>query len=116
MKGKEDYEKKYDICCVGRLTEAKNPIRWLNIINEVKKQNNSIKCIWVGDGELRDEFVAKINELGLQESVKLAGFQKNPYKYLASSKVYLQTSVWEGFGLSVFEALALGIPAVLIII
>lgn len=108
----KDYEKKYDICCIGRLTEAKDPIRWLNIVNEVKKQIPNIKCIWVGDGELKDEFINKINELDLINNIEMPGFQKNPYKYLASSKVYLQTSAWEGFGLTAFEALSLGVPAI----
>lgn len=112
MVEEKDYEKKYDICCVGRLTDAKDPIRWLNIVNEIKKEIPNIKCVWVGDGELKDEFVEKINELGLIDNIEMPGFQKNPYKYLASSKIYLQTSAWEGFGLSAFEALSLGVPAV----
>lgn len=108
----KDYKKKYDICCVGRLTEAKNPIRWLSIVNEVKKEIPNIKTIWVGDGELRDIVELKIKELNLEDTVELVGFQKNPYKYLAASKVFLLTSNWEGFGLSAFEALSLGVPAI----
>lgn len=106
-----DFDKKYDICCVGRLTEAKNPIRWLQIIKKIKEEIPNIKCIWVGDGELKNEFESHISKLELDNNVTLLGFQKNPYKYMASSKVYLQTSIWEGYGLTVFEALSLGVPS-----
>lgn len=108
----KDYKKRYDICCVGRLTEAKNPLRWLSIVSEVKKQIPNVKAIWVGDGELKEQVISKIKELNLNNNVILAGFQNNPYKYIASSKVYLLTSEWEGFGLSAFEALSLGLPAI----
>lgn len=109
---KIDYEKKYDICCVGRLTKAKDPIRWLEIINCVQKRFPNLKAIWVGDGEDKKLFLDKINELKLENTVNLIGFKKNPYKYIASSKIYLLTSSWEGFGLSAFEAISLGLPSV----
>lgn len=111
MVDEKDYKKKYDICCVGRLTNAKDPLRWLNIIEKVKENIPNIKCIWVGDGELKNEFESKLVELKLDNTVDFIGFQKNPYRHMASSKIYLQTSAWEGFGLTVFEALSLGLPS-----
>lgn len=108
----KDYEKQYDICCVGRLTEAKDPFRWLTVIGEVKKRIPNVKAVWIGDGELKEQVVFRVKELGLSNNVSLLGFQKNPYKYMASSKIFLLTSKWEGFGLSAFEALSLGLPAI----
>lgn len=108
----KDYLKKYDICCVARITSEKNPIKFLNIISLIKQKLPYIKTIWIGDGELREETERKIKELNLNNNVNLIGFKKNPYKYLAQSKTFLLTSDWEGFGLAAFEALALGVPAV----
>lgn len=108
----KDYNKKYDICCTARLTEAKNPLRFLEILCEIKKKKKDIKAIWIGTGENEVEFLQKIKELDLEENIKLAGFQKNPYKIMASSKIFLLTSKWEGFGLSALEALSLGLPAI----
>lgn len=108
----KDYEKKYDICCVARLTKAKNPLRFLEIIYELKKEKDDIKAIWVGDGELKEEFSKKINDYGLENNIDVVGFQKNPYKYMASSKIFVLTSNWEGYGLVAFEALTLGLPCV----
>lgn len=108
----EDYEKKYDICCVARLTKAKNPFEFLNIIYQLKKEKNDIRAVWVGDGELKEAFSIKVKELGIEKNVDIVGYQKNPYKYMASSKVFMLTSEWEGYGLVAFEALTLGLPCV----
>lgn len=108
----DETEKIYDICCTARISTPKNPLRFLNIINELKKEMPNIKSIWIGDGELKELFQQKIKELNLEENVKLCGFQKNPYQYMAQSKIFLLTSDWEGYGLVAFEALALGLPCV----
>ena len=42
----------------------------------------------------------------------MVGFQKNPYKYMACSKIFMLTSDWEGYGLVAFEALTLGLPCI----
>lgn len=103
-------KKVYDICFVGRLTESKNPLRLINIVSLIKKKINNIKVVLVGDGELRDECEKEIERLGLNSNISLVGFRKNPYTYLNKSKVFLFPSIWEGFGLVLFEALTLGLP------
>ena len=105
-------EKKYDICCVARITEQKNPFKFIEIIKNLTETNESIKAIWVGDGKLKEEVNKKIKEEKLEKNIQLVGFQKNPYIYMAESKVFLLTSDWEGFGLVAVEALTLGLPCV----
>lgn len=107
-----DKEKKYDICCVARLTEQKNPNKFLKIISELKISIPNIKAIWIGEGELEQEVKELIGKMRLENNVTLLGFQKNPYQYMKESKVFLLTSDWEGFGLVAFEALSLGLPTV----
>lgn len=108
----KDYQKKYDICCVARLSKSKNPFKFLEIINKIKQEKKNIKVVWVGDGELKDKFIHKIKKLNIENNIDVVGFQKNPYKYIANSKVFLLTSNWEGYGLVAFEALTLGLPCV----
>lgn len=106
------YDKKYDICCVGRITEAKNPFRFLEIINSIKAKNSDIKVIWIGDGELKNSVVRRCEELNLTRNINFVGFKKNPYKYMAQSKLFVLTSKWEGYGLVAFEAITIGLPCV----
>lgn len=108
----KNYSKEYDICCVGRLTEAKNPQRFINIIKEIKEKKPNIKAIWVGDGELREKVEKIVKKENLVENIKFIGFQENPYVYMAQSRMFMLTSKWEGFGLVVYEALTLGLPSI----
>ena len=109
---KGDFEKKYDICCVARITFPKKPQKFVDIIYEIKKKNKNIKCVWVGDGELKKDILEYAKEKGVNNNIEFVGFKKNPYIYMAQAKTFLLTSEWEGFGLVAFEALTLGLPCV----
>lgn len=108
----EKKSNQYDICCVARLTEQKNPEKFLRIISNLKKMIPEIKAVWVGDGDMKDLIINKVNKLGLNKNIEFIGFKKNPYKYMYNSKLFVLTSDWEGYGLVAFEAIALGIPCV----
>lgn len=107
-----EVEKKYDICFVGRLTKAKNPIKFINIVAKLKKNIPYINVVMIGDGELRINCEEEIYKLKLQNNIELKGFVENPYSIMVKSKIFCLTSDWEGYGLVAFEALALGLPAV----
>ena len=108
----DEEEKLYDICCVGRLTEAKNPSRFIKIIADCCNRKKDIKAIWIGDGELRDEFESDIEKYKLKDNLLLLGYKSNPYEYMSKSKIFVLTSKWEGYGLVAFEALSLGLPCI----
>ena len=109
-----EYEclKNYDIAFLGRLCEQKNPFLFLEIVYEVKKNKPDVKAVMIGDGEMKDEAVQKINELNLNDNIELSGFQKNPFPILKKSKLLCMPSLWEGFGLAAVEALSLGLPVI----
>ena len=104
--------KKYDICCVARIAKPKNPKKFLDIIYELKKKNGNVSAIWIGKGEIENEIKDYSKERGLEHNVIFAGYKKNPWKYMAQSKLFMLTSDYEGFGLVAFEALCLGLPCI----
>lgn len=112
MVSEKEKAKKYDICCVGRLVEQKEPLKFIDIIKKIKLENPNIKALWVGDGELYNLCCEKVKSLNLEKNIEFIGFKKNPYQYMSQSQIFLLPSKWEGFGLVAFEALALGIPCV----
>lgn len=109
-KAKDGSCTKYDIIFLGRLSLQKNPIRFINIINEIRNKLPNVKACMVGDGELRLECEKRVQELKIADSIQFLGFKENPYGILSKSKIMCVTSDWEGFGLVAVEALALGVP------
>lgn len=110
--GEVAVKKKYDVCCVARLVEQKNPERFLRIIKRLKKSFPEISAVWVGKGELAEEIRRLTKEMGLENNIKFVGYKKNPYKIMNRSRVFMLTSSWEGYGLAAYEALALGLPSI----
>lgn len=68
-------------------------------------------CI-VGEGQDRNIVEQAIDRLHLSDSVRLLGFQKNPYKFMFQSDVFVLSSLHEGMGLVLVEAMACGTPVV----
>lgn len=101
-----------DVLFVGRLIELKEPITFINTIKQLVEQGESVKAGMVGDGELLDLCIAEIQGLKLNDYITLYGFQSNPYKYMADSKILLMPSKSEGFPLAPMEAMSLGVPVV----
>ena len=101
-----------DIIFLGRLSEQKNPLFFLEIVSELVNMYPDLKVAMVGTGELRTEVENKIAELKLQKNVTLYGFRKNPYGLLQMSKIMCMPSQWEGFGLAAVEAMAFGKPVI----
>jgi len=50
--------------------------------------------------------------LDLEERIHFLGFQENPYAFMARSDVFVLSSLWEGFGIVIIEAMACGLPVV----
>jgi len=66
----------------------------------------------LGEGHLRGALERLAAELGIAADVSLAGFDPNPYRYLARASLFVLASRWEGSPNALTEALALGTPVV----
>ncbi|WDL75016.1 glycosyltransferase family 4 protein [Helicobacter winghamensis] len=112
-KERTDYKQKV-VLSVGRMTDndEKGFKRLIEIWNLVCKQYKDWKLCIVGEGESRDEIVAKIKEYQLEDCVILENFtDKISEKYLSSS-VYAMTSYAEGLPMVLLEASSYGLPCV----
>jgi len=99
------------IIAVGRLTDAKDYPTLLKALAIVGKKRN-VKCIILGEGELRDELQAQISQLALGDAVDLHGFVDNPYAFLSKADLFVLSSKREGFPNVLVEAMACGAPVV----
>lgn len=100
------------IVTVGRLTKPKNHLLALDAAHILK--DNGLDFVWyfVGEGEMRTALEQRIADLGLADNVILLGLKENPYPYMAKADVYVQTSAFEGFGMTIAEAKMLHRPVV----
>lgn len=95
---------------VGRFTYAKNHIKLLNIFNEIYKKNNNACLLLVGDGELHNNIIEKVKELGLTGQVICTGKVSDPEVYYPLMDLLILPSYFEGFSIVSIEAQISGIP------
>ena len=97
---------------VGRLSNQKDPITMIEAFCIVIKRFPSAHLTLVGDGELRDEILIKIDQLQLNGRVHLTGNKNDPWKIYHSLDLFIMSSIYEGLGRSITEALSCGVPVV----
>lgn len=112
---KIDLEKKDNIpviCSVGRLVYEKG----VDILLKIHKKlidNGVPNILWIiGEGIERASLEKYISDNNLQNTVKLRGYQSNPYKYVAKSDLFVCSSRTEGLSGARIEAALLCKPVV----
>ncbi|GAB6065120.1 glycosyltransferase [Aquifex pyrophilus] len=96
---------------LSRFVKQKGLPHLIRIFKKVSEELDA-RLVILGDGEMREEVEKMIRDLKLEDSVFLLGWKKNPYPYIRRAKVLAMTSLWEGYGLVLNEAMALGTPPV----
>ena len=108
---KEKFSKKYDLCFLGRLSPEKNPLEFISIVEQYKKNSNAkVKACMIGVGDLKKKCEDVIKERKLDTNIELLGFQENPYKIVKNCKLVIMPSIYEGFGLAAIESMILNKP------
>src|SRR5690606_30732300 len=82
------------------------------LIKAYAKANLQEKLVLVGTGELLESSKKLVKSLGIEDKVIFTGFKKNPYPYIKHAKLMVVSSDFEGLGLVILEALALGTPVI----
>lgn len=101
-------QRNLDILFVGRLDDQKNLPLFLKIIQQVKKTNPNISVKIVGDGDRKIKIIKLIKKLSLQKNVTIVKPTLNTIQYYSQSKIFLLTSNYEGFPLTLMEAISSG--------
>jgi len=96
---------------VGRIAAIKGLKYLICAFESVLKQVNA-RLVIVGEGSEQNALEKLVIQKGLQEKVRFAGFQSNPYRYMSRSSVFAFPSLSEGFGMVLVEAMACGLPVV----
>ena len=95
---------------VGRLHPVKGYDLLIRALAKLPNKNIQLKIAGVGKDLEKLKNLAR--ELGIDDKVKFVGFKKDIYKFLNSLDIYIQSSVNEGFGLAVIEAMSQRLPII----
>lgn len=100
------------LVCIARLEQRKRVGVLLQALHSVLQADHQCKCIVVGEGPSRDALASQSQDLGLSEVVYFVGFSQDVRPYLAAADIYVTPSEREGFGLTLVEAMACGLPCI----
>ena len=71
----------------------------------VKEKIRDTSLVIIGEGSERNRLESLVKMLGLENSVRLIGFRRNPFAYIAKSVLYVLSSLNEGFPNALVEGM-----------
>ena len=94
---------------VSRFVEGKDQD---TVIGAMPLLPDDVHLLLVGDGVRLEECKSLAERLGLHERVHFLGARSDIAQLLSMSNIAIQSSHWEGFGLTAVEAMANGLPVI----
>lgn len=105
-------EKKEQIVTVGRLIPQKNQKMLLDAFAEIHRIYPEYELILYGEGFYRKELERKIAEMGMINCIFLPGKVKDVHERIATAKMFVLCSDYEGMPNALIEAMCLGMPVI----
>ena len=99
------------IVTAGRLEPQKDQATLLRAFARLRARRPA-RLVIFGQGSLRPELEALVRELGLEDDALLPGYEPDLLPVLAAADLFVLSSLYEGFGNVLVEALACGLPVV----
>ena len=100
------------IVTVGRMAPLKGFDFAVETVRILRERGLAFTWYFIGDGTERSAIERLIEKYHLRNNVVLLGEQANPYPHVRACDIYVQTSRFEGFGLTIAEAKILHKPIV----
>jgi len=90
----------------GRLTEEKGHIYLIQLAEILKKKGLKFRIIIAGAGKLKSWLNKQARNRNVHEEVLFLGFVDQVEQFYSDIDIFLLTSLWEGFGYVLVEAMA----------
>jgi glycosyltransferase involved in cell wall biosynthesis len=100
------------LLAVGRLEEQKGFDWLIEVFSNLAHKHPNWDLIILGEGSLRVMLEEQVRESGLEKRIFLPGRIGNLSEWYESADLFVMSSRYEGFGNTLVEAMAYGLPAV----
>lgn len=110
-------EKKADVnqhCFItcGRVEAEKGYDDLIEAFYKFNKEDKGWKLLIVGGGSLKKQLEQRIVERNISDKAVITGYVHNVSELLGQGSIFMMTSRWEGFPMSITEALEMGLPVI----
>lgn len=119
LQEKEELIKQYNISqdevvfgFIGRITEQKGIIPFIEEFKYHKEKFNDCKFILIGSGEQDDKVKNLLKKYKLEEQFILTGHQDDVYKFYPLIDIFFLPSIYEGLPMVILEAMSFKKPIV----
>ena len=97
---------------VAELNKNKNQILLINAIEKLKEEIPNAKLLLVGNGVLLQKYKKIVKNKKMENKVFLLGRRENINEILSITDIYLASSIREGLGLNIIEAMYKMVPVI----
>ena len=102
----------FNVVCIGRLSPEKGFDRMINAFSDGRLIESNVHVYFIGGGLQESKYKAMVEQNNWNDNIHFLGIQTNPYPYLKQASVLVCPSRDESFGLTMFEAMTLGVPVI----
>lgn len=100
------------VLTVANFRPEKRHVDLIEACQAVLAQRSDVIFVLVGDGPERPAVEAAVRQRGIEGSVRFTGTRRDALSFISQCDLFVLPSSYEGLGISVLEALALGRPVV----
>ena len=95
---------------IGRLTAQKNTLFIIDVFSEIVKMEPKAILLIIGDGDLKESMLTRIDQLGIKEHVLYLGRREDIQQFYNAMDAFLLPSLYEGLPVVGVEAECCGLP------
>lgn len=96
----------------GRLVHQKDPLLMVEVVDALRASHDAFRVHVVGEGELEPDVRQAIAQRGLEPWIELHPMSRRLHEWYGACDVLLMTSEFEGVPFVLYEAMAMGLAAV----
>lgn len=100
------------VLMVSRLESEKRVAAGIEAFARIAATHPDVGLVIAGDGSQRTVLTALVTQLGLERHVRFVGSRSDVANLYAGADVFVQLSVYEGYGMTLVEAALAGLPIV----